>query len=566
MTNRTTRHLCNPPVGAVVHRRPVPHPVFEELRRGVDEALAAHDPAAALDALRPHARAIASEEGAAFRQLIARMPAEAWQDEAIIASAMGASYRAAGSPRGSSAMGYLHAADAALEGADRRRDPERVAVWLGHAVALRALGRLDAAAGYVAKSRALDGPGAILSVPVRVELGARSTLEQGMIDLHLGNVDAAERQLGHAHGLAAENLTRAEQIECLGGLALVEYVHSNFDDAVVFVEQARALAEGTNLWQSSYAAPALVAAELVAIDRHDLETAAELEPELLAAAGPADFEPFAYAVAGYRLLAGRRFGEALDFLQRSARGYRDWAPRGLGSAVGEQMRAGILVHLDQSDKAWAILRDLKPFEHHVICPARVVAQLRFGHGDLNGAAEALVDCEELGDEHSPRTMIEVRLLRAAIEFERGDFAISDSMMDCALATIARTGARAPLRSIQAGTLAGLTARAQGRPQSEEVARILGRVAQATDGSNRLVDPLSHRELLVLAEVEKGSTVGEIAAALYISPNTVKTHLRRLYRKLGVTTRPDAIRKAKALGLRRDITPESPVPQIADMKV
>ncbi len=69
---------------------------------------------------------------------------------------------------------------------------------------------------------------------------------------------------------------------------------------------------------------------------------------------------------------------------------------------------------------------------------------------------------------------------------------------------------------------------------------------------------------MLAEVEKGSTVGGIAAALYISPNTVKTHLRRLYRKLGVTTRSDAIRKAKALGLGGDITRESPVPQIADM--
>ena len=66
-------------------------------------------------------------------------------------------------------------------------------------------------------------------------------------------------------------------------------------------------------------------------------------------------------------------------------------------------------------------------------------------------------------------------------------------MDCALATIARTGARAPLRSIQAGTLAGLTARAMGRPQSDEVSRILARVAQATDGWDRLVDPLSHRE-------------------------------------------------------------------------
>jgi len=533
----------------------VSHPLLDELRRGIDEALATHDVDAAVAAIRPHARAMAAEEGAEFRQLIARLPDEAWHDDAIIASAMGASYRAAGSPQGSSAIGYFHAAENALAGADptgsdHSRDPERVAVLLGRAAALRAVGRLDAASGYVDEAYALDRAGVVLPVAVRVELGARGALERGMIELHRGSIDAATRLLSHAHGLAAHNLTRAEQIECLGGLALLDYVQSDFENVTRHIAEARALATDTTLWESGYAAAALVAAVLMAIDRHDLVQAAELEPEMLAAARPGDLEPFAYAVAGYRRLAERRFPEALDFLQRSRQGFRTWVPRGLGSAIEEVMRAGILVHLNQSDEAWAILRKLEPFEHHVVCPARVIGQLRFSHGDLKGAAEALVDCEKLGDDHSPRTLIEVRLLRAAIEFERGDFAISDSMMDCALATMARTGTRAPLRTIQPGTLGGLTARALSRPQSAEVSRILGRIAQATQGVDRLVEPLSHRELLVLAEVQKGSTVGGIAAALYISPNTVKTHLRRLYRKLGVTTRSDAIRKATSLGLGR----------------
>jgi len=546
----------------------VSHPVLPEVRRGVDEALVAHEYAAALGLLRPAARAIAAEEGAAFRQLIARIPDEAWHDDALIASAMGASFRAAGSPRGSSAIGYFHAAENALAGADPRgddhgRDPERVAVFLGRAAALRAMGRLDAASGYVDKAYALDRAGSALPVAVRVELGARGALERGMIELHLGNIDAAAQQLRHAHGLAVDTLTRAEQIECLGGLALIDYVQSDFESAKRSITEARALAADTTLWASGYAAAALVAAVLVATDRHDLVGAAELEPEMLDAARAGDFEPFAYAVAGYRRLAERRFPEALDFLLLSRQGFRTWTPRGLGSAIEEVMRAGILIHLNQSEEAWTILRDLQPFEHHVVCPARVVAQLRFVHGDLKGAAEALLDCEKLGDDHSPRTGIEVRLLRAAIEFERGDFVLSDSMMDRALATIARTGTRAPLRTIQPGTLGGLTRRAMGRPQSPEVSRILNRIAEATDGVGRLVEPLSHRELLVLAEVEKGSTVGGIAAALYISPNTVKTHLRRLYRKLGVTTRSDAIRKATSLGLGTQITRESPVPQIAD---
>ena len=56
---------------------------------------------------------------------------------------------------------------------------------------------------------------------------------------------------------------------------------------------------------------------------------------------------------------------------------------------------------------------------------------------------------------------------------------------------------------------------------------------------------------MLVYVERRLTVAQIAAELFISPNTVKTHMRRLYRKLGVTTRDEAIRKARSLGLHLD---------------
>ena len=46
----------------------------------------------------------------------------------------------------------------------------------------------------------------------------------------------------------------------------------------------------------------------------------------------------------------------------------------------------------------------------------------------------------------------------------------------------------------------------------------------------------------------GLSQREIGVRLYISMNTVKTHIRELYRKLGVTSRADAVARAEALGL------------------
>lgn len=44
------------------------------------------------------------------------------------------------------------------------------------------------------------------------------------------------------------------------------------------------------------------------------------------------------------------------------------------------------------------------------------------------------------------------------------------------------------------------------------------------------------------------TYTEMASELYVSPNTVKTHLRHAYLKLGVTSRTSAIKRATTLGI------------------
>jgi len=66
--------------------------------------------------------------------------------------------------------------------------------------------------------------------------------------------------------------------------------------------------------------------------------------------------------------------------------------------------------------------------------------------------------------------------------------------------------------------------------------------------NPLIEPLTNRELDVLELLAKRFQDKEIAEKLFISPTTVKTHLKNIYQKLNVSKRREAVESAKALGI------------------
>jgi LuxR family maltose regulon positive regulatory protein len=66
----------------------------------------------------------------------------------------------------------------------------------------------------------------------------------------------------------------------------------------------------------------------------------------------------------------------------------------------------------------------------------------------------------------------------------------------------------------------------------------------------MVEHLTERELIVLHYLPTMLKAGEIASDLYVSVNTVKAHLRSMYRKLGVSNRREAVERARTVGLLR----------------
>ena len=85
--------------------------------------------------------------------------------------------------------------------------------------------------------------------------------------------------------------------------------------------------------------------------------------------------------------------------------------------------------------------------------------------------------------------------------------------------------------------------------SEIVDLLAGRTpARRRDATHVLSGPLTESETRVLRYLPTNLSAPEIAGELYLSLNTIRTHMRHLYSKLGVHTRAEAVERARALGL------------------
>jgi predicted DNA-binding transcriptional regulator YafY len=88
-----------------------------------------------------------------------------------------------------------------------------------------------------------------------------------------------------------------------------------------------------------------------------------------------------------------------------------------------------------------------------------------------------------------------------------------------------------------------------RERQNELARLQDSLAAwSAPADAAMADPLTEKESQVLLYLRSMLSIAESAAVLSVSTNTVKTQLRPVYRKLGVSRRRDAVRRARELSL------------------
>lgn len=175
-------------------------------------------------------------------------------------------------------------------------------------------------------------------------------------------------------------------------------------------------------------------------------------------------------------------------------------------------------------------------------------------GDSAGALDALREMREAATGAVPAfSLVETHLLAGSAHLRLGDRAAAAAAAEAALAAAEPDRLMFPFALTDAGELLDVLPRhetAHGALLADIVDLLGGAPAPpSVDRQHRPVkEDLSPSELRVLRYLPTNLTRPEIASELYVSINTVNTHIRNIYSKLGARDRSSAVELARELRL------------------
>ena len=362
----------------------------------------------------------------------------------------------------------------------------------------------------------------------------------------LGDFAAAEREAAAA--LAEPDVTEPVRLVMVpGSRALAWFEVGRLAEAAEAATAADTEALRLGFGEHFFAVDYLRALSGLALERRDLDTAERLTERVL-------------SITEQR----RPLFEFLALLDRA----QIWAARGqvrdalatvaaARQVLGAGASSALLVWADEQESLLRLsLGDLRsPAELACHLPAGrrglLLARVALMAGDHDGVQPHLRAAAQ--DGLTPRQALVCQLLSAAAAIERGDPAAA-KMVGGALHTARGQGFLNTVITTApqiASYLIEHAAQLQSDPFLDQLVAAAIEVRSAGRGplpsSRVLAEPLTAAEQRVLTLLPTSTNL-QIADTLYISRNTVKTHLRSIYQKLGVASRAEALERAVDLRL------------------
>jgi LuxR family maltose regulon positive regulatory protein len=387
----------------------------------------------------------------------------------------------------------------------------------------------------------------------RAEVCSVALLGRAVTELWAGWWSQASDSLTAAASAAVEAGSVSLRLDALAHGALVEGLRGRWGRATELVVQAAQLSHPPAAAAGSRMAVLAVARAFIALERYQLvEARREVDQ-----AGPALLGLSHPLLAAVRGLASARIDLAAGHEDRAGETLRRI---GTGSAtppwlIRRLMLTEAEVHFAARAPVASWQAAIRAGGAHTADGAVVMARVQLGAGRAAAALGTLRPA--LADALAVRSDVRVEawLLDAQSSYAVGNPSRGRRSLDRALRLGDRDQIRLPFAALSPWLRSVLRS-------DQELARRYSRLleplrigvgqradrAGPQDNGPLLSRQLSDRELEVLRHLAQMRTSEEIAAEMFVSINTVKTHLKSIYRKLAVTRRGDAVRRAHQLDL------------------
>jgi LuxR family maltose regulon positive regulatory protein len=493
--------------------------------------------------------------GATARELLARFPADVMAGDAELAARMAGVELGRGSLE--EAERYLVLAARQLESVPSdRRERSRVVLAVVRMRLARQRGDVAAVAEQAKPLLAPAGDADQERLGLGEDLRALALINLGIAELWTARFEEADRHLEQGIALARRIGRPFLEVTGLANWAQLASWHS-FPLGEQRSRQAIELAGRHGWTEEPVAGVAYVALGFALVAQGRLEEGErwleQAERTLRSELEPAAGMRLRYARGLFEIVSGHPEA-ALAAFQRAE---RLAALLVTEHALARRLRSHMLqamVRLGETQRAGQALTEMSAVERDTAEMRNALAVLRLAQDDPAAATAALAP---VIDGSAPLVNahlwdVQARLLEAIARDALGDAGAARRALERALDLAQPENLLFPFLLDPAP---GLLARHRrlGTPHATLISEILDLRSREDGGLEeavppRLAEPLSQSEIRVLRYLPTKLSAPEIASELYLSVNTVKTHLRHLYDKLGAHRRHEAVEQARALGL------------------